>query len=80
MLTRVAVETSARAVTQAMRHAELKIALLKFNSPGSERMVDPKESERLVRETRSQIRFHHTPIFSCGATDGKGEGNAVGVW
>ncbi len=51
VLTRVAVETSARAVTQAMRHAELKIALLKFNSPGSERMVDPKESERLVRET-----------------------------
>jgi len=51
VLTRVAVETSARAVTQVMRDAELELAIRKFKSPGAERMVDPKESERLVRET-----------------------------
>jgi hypothetical protein len=48
---RLDVPARRRSVTSEMRDAQIALELERFKAPGSERMVDPRESERLARES-----------------------------
>ncbi len=50
VLAQLRVAVSRRVVTRAMRERAIEQELSRLRAPSGERMVDPKESERLVRE------------------------------